>query len=317
LTNIRKVAETAGVSVSTVSRVLNGHPYVREDKRRIVLETIKALNYTQNANAVHLSRGKTNSVGVVLPYLNLPYYGEILQGIAEEALKAGYHLRLYQTNYDSPAELDAFEALRMKEVDGLIVASRTNGLEELKGFMEGDRPIVLCENLESDSLRSVYIDHYQAMGRALSYLQEKGYRKIGLCIHRLSGKNSEDRMRAFREYRGIEIRNEWIFTGCYHMEDGCRVLGEWMNLKENPEALVVTSDQVAAGLLSEAGRRGVSIPQDLALLSFDNHPISELMGITSIEVPSRSLGREAFRMFLEEGRHRSVLQTTLFERDTV
>ncbi|GLI83319.1 hypothetical protein ANABIO32_10110 [Rossellomorea marisflavi] len=90
-----------------------------------------------------------------------------------------------------------------------------------------------------------------------------------------------------------------------------------MNLKERPETLVVTSDQVAAGLLSEAGRRGVSIPRDLALLSFDNHPISELMGITSIEVPSRSLGREAFRMFLEEGRHRSVLQTTLFERDTV
>ncbi|MGX1265117.1 DNA-binding LacI/PurR family transcriptional regulator [Rossellomorea marisflavi] len=317
MTNIRKVAEKAGVSVSTVSRVLNGHPYVREDKRRIVLETIKALNYTQNANAVHLSRGKTNSIGVVLPYLNLPYYGEILQGIAEEALKAGYHLRLYQTNYEAHAELDAFEALRMKEVDGLIIASRTNSLEELKGFMEGDRPIVFCENLESDCLLSVYIDHYQAMDRALSYLQEKGYRKIGLCIHRLTGRNSEERMRAFREHPGTEVRDEWIFTGCYHIEDGRRVLGEWMNLKERPETLVVTSDQVAAGLLSEAGRKGVSIPKDLAFLSFDNHPISELMGITSFDVPSRSLGREAFRMFLREGRQRTVLQTTLFERGTV
>jgi DNA-binding LacI/PurR family transcriptional regulator len=320
MTNIRSIAKLAGVSVSTVSRVLNEHPYVKEEKRQKVLEAVEQLNYIKNANAVHLSKGKTYSIGVVLPYLNLPYFGEILQGIAGEALKHGYHLQLFQTNYDKGAELDAFHRLQMKEVDGLILTSRSNSLDVLTPFTENAN-VVFCENVYGHSCKKIYIDHYQGVRKGLEYLYSKGHSRIGLCLHRMFGTNSEERIRGYydsSEAAGNPVRDEWIFNDCYHLEDGRDVVKTWEQLKEKPSALIVTSDQVSAGMVTEAGKRGIRIPDDLAILSFDNHPIADALDITSFEVPIRKVGEESFKLFLENTDPRPViLETKLFERGTV
>ncbi|KSU62046.1 hypothetical protein AS034_07890 [[Bacillus] enclensis] len=319
MTNIREIARLAGVSVSTVSRVLNEHPYVREEKRRRVLGAVEELNYIKNANAVHLSKGKTYCIGVVIPFLNLPYFGEVLQGIAGEALKHGYHLKIFQTNYEKVAELDAFHRLRMKEVDGLILASRANSLEALQPFMEGTN-VVFCENL-SGVEKKVFINHYEAVRTAMDHLHSKGHKDIGLCIHRTFGTNSEERVRGFfdgAEAAGHKIQDGWIFNDCISLQDGREVVGQWESLGERPSALIVTSDQVSAGIVSQAGRKGISIPDELAILSFDNHPISEVFDITSFDVPIRQLGEEAFKLFLkEEPSSPVILETTLFERKTM
>ena len=99
MTNIRKIAELAGVSVSTVSRVLNNHPYVNEQKRKEILAIIEELNYTQNVNAIHLVKGKTNVIGVLLPHVNDQYYSAIIEGISKETAKNSYNMMLCQTNY--------------------------------------------------------------------------------------------------------------------------------------------------------------------------------------------------------------------------
>ncbi|XXM74062.1 LacI family DNA-binding transcriptional regulator [Lysinibacillus sphaericus] len=319
MTNIREIARLAGVSVSTVSRVLNEHPYVREEKRRRVLAAVEELNYIKNANAVHLSKGKTYCIGVVIPFLNLPYFGEVLQGIAGEALKHSYHLKIFQTDYEKEAELDAFHRLKMKEVDGLILASRANSLDALHPFIEGTN-VVFCENLSSVD-KKVFINHYEAVRTAMDHLHSKGHKDIGLCIHRTFGTNSEERIRGFydgAEAAGDKIRDGWIFNDCISLQDGREVLGQWESLDEKPSALIVTSDQVSAGIVSQAGRRGISIPGDLAILSFDNHPISEVFDITSFEVPVRQLGEEAFKLFVKEGPSSPViLETTLFGRKSV
>ncbi|MCA1056560.1 LacI family DNA-binding transcriptional regulator [Rossellomorea aquimaris] len=319
MTNIRKIAHKAGVSVSTVSRVLNDHPYVKEEKRQKVLQAVKELNYIKNANAVHLSKGKTYCIGVVLPFLNLPYFGEILQGIAGEALKHGYHLKVFQTDYEKEAELDAFHRLQMKEVDGLIIASRTNSLETLSPFLHGQN-VVFCENLHGTE-KKVFINHYEAIRAGIDHLQPRGHKEIGLCIHRTFGTNSEERIRGFSdgiEASGQQVRKEWIFTECIDLKDGREVLLHWQELKQKPTALIVTSDQVAAGIVSEARRKGIVIPDDLAILSFDNHPIAEAFDITSFEVPIRKLGEEAFNLFLEDNASAPViLETHLIERTSV
>ncbi|WP_175988082.1 LacI family DNA-binding transcriptional regulator [Bacillus sp. Marseille-Q1617] len=319
MTNIRKIAQLAGVSVSTVSRVLNDHPYVKEDKKRKVMDAVKELNYIKNANAVHLSKGKTYSIGVVLPFLNLPYFGEVLQGIAGEALKHGYHLQIFQTDYEKDAELDAFHRLRMKEVDGLIITSRANSLDTLSPLMEGLN-VVFCENLHGVE-KKVFINHYEAIRTAMDQLHSKGHTDIGLCLHRTFGTNSEERVRGFfdaAEAAGNEMREEWIFNECIHLQDGRDVVEQWVALEKKPSALIVTSDQVSAGIVSEAGRKGIRIPKDLAILSFDNHPISDVFDITSFEVPIRQMGEEAFKLFLEKGRSSPViLETALHERETV
>jgi DNA-binding LacI/PurR family transcriptional regulator len=319
MTNIRKIAQLAGVSVSTVSRVLNDHPYVKEEKRRKVLDAVNELNYIKNANAVHLSKGKTYCIGVVLPFLNLPYFGEILQGIAGEALKHGYHLQIFQTDYEKEAELDAFHRLQMKEVDGLIVTSRSNSLDTLGTIMNGLN-VVFCENVYEVE-KKVYINHYEAIRTGMDHLYSKGHTRIGLCLHRTFGTNSEERVRGFydsAEAAGHEVREEWIFNDCIHLQDGRNIIHRWEVLKDKPSALIVTSDQVSAGIVSAAGRKGINIPGELAILSFDNHPIADAFDITSFEVPIRKMGEEAFKLFMEETPSAPViLETVLYERTTV
>src|SRR3954465_6002979 len=124
MTNIKDVAKMAGVSVTTVSRVLNNHPYVREEKRNAVLDAIKQSNYQQNINAVHLSLGKTCLVGVVVPFIDHPYFALLIKGIANEALKNNYKLVVFQTDYVEESELEALQMLKQKQIDALIICSR-------------------------------------------------------------------------------------------------------------------------------------------------------------------------------------------------
>ena len=112
MTNIRKIAELAGVSVSTVSRVLNNHPYVNEQKRKEILAIIEELNYTQNVNAIHLVKGKTNVIGVLLPHVNDQYYSAIIEGISKETAKNSYNMMLCQTNYNEEKELEILNMLK-------------------------------------------------------------------------------------------------------------------------------------------------------------------------------------------------------------
>lgn len=199
MTNIRDIAKKAGVSVSTVSRVLNHHPYVKEEKRRLVEQVIHELNYEQNINAVHLSKGKTNMIAVVLPFINHPYFSLLLEGVASQALEKQYQLVICQTNYDVKKEEEALHMLKTKQVDGVIICSRASSWSTIEYYQQYG-PIAVCENIQNRSIRSVYVDHYAAFKQALMYLKEKGYTDIGYCIGRMTGTNSLQRQQAYKEY---------------------------------------------------------------------------------------------------------------------
>ncbi|GMB08745.1 LacI family transcriptional regulator [Thermolongibacillus altinsuensis] len=324
MANIREIAKIAGVSVATVSRVLNGYPYVKEEKRNAVWEAVEKLNYTKNINAVHLAKGKTSIIGVVLPYVNHPYFSTIVEGISIEALRYGYHLLLFQTNYEEKKEIEALEMLKMKQVDGMIICSRTLGWKFIEAYKEYG-PIVLCEDVKGRDLLSVYINHYEAFMLGMEYLIEKGHRKIGYCIGRTTGTNSKDREAAYRDaLRKINEspRQEWIFDHCLYIEDGKRVVNELLAMREKPTALLVSSDQVAAGIVLWGQSAGWRIPEDLAILSFDNHPISEALQITTMDLPLSIMGKKAFRMIYHSFQNNETvkaekLEVRLIERSSV
>ncbi|QIZ66716.1 LacI family DNA-binding transcriptional regulator [Geobacillus subterraneus] len=324
MANIRDLAKEAGVSVATVSRVLNGYPYVSEEKRKAVWEAVEKLNYTKNIQAVHLAKGRTTIVGVMLPYIHHPYFSAIIEGVSKEALRYGYQLLLFQTNYDVERELEALERLRMKQMDGLIVCSHQADWEIFAEYQE-EGPIALCERVDGYDFFTVYIDHYQAFAKALRYLLDKGHRRIGYCIGRRTGPNSQARAAAYEEVlrdAGVTPQRQWIFDGCLFLEDGKRVIEQWMAMGERPSALLVTSDQVAAGIVLYAQRVGVRIPDELAIIGFDNDPLAEMLGITTVALPHFTLGERAFRLlhhWLETGnvpRKQEELPTRLIVRAT-
>ncbi|MEH7885692.1 LacI family DNA-binding transcriptional regulator [Bacillus sp. JJ1609] len=324
MANIREIARIAGVSVTTVSRVLNNHPYVSPAKREVVLKTIEEMGYSRNLNAVHLSQGKTNMVGIVLPTINHPYFSGLLEGIAVEAKKHNIQLVLFQTDYKRDKELDALEQLRGGLIDGVIFCSRAIPFDFLLQYKDIG-PIILCEDADQQEFPSVSIEHVKAFNLGLDYLVSKGHRKMAICLGRLEGTNSQKRIAAYKhklKQIGEMLRSDWILGQCLRIEDGNKVITKYTEWDEKPTAFLVGNDQVAAGLISEADRIGLRVPDDIAVLSFDNHPVSEILNITTIEIPAKQLGISAFNAFIKKTKHidfadKIVLPFHLIERKSV
>lgn len=287
MTNIKDIAKMAGVSVTTVSRVLNNHPYVREDKRQAVIQAIEKSNYQRNINAVHLSKGETLLIGVAIPFSNHPYFGLLMEGIANEAVKNNYKLVLFQTNYEEQREIEALDMLQHKQIDALIICSRICSWEIIEKYLSYGR-IIFCEDARGKRVSSTFIDHYKTFFKALEYLHEMGHHQIGYCIGRRSGANSQNREKAYKDFLSRIKENfnpDYIFDNCFNFEDGEHVVRCIMNMDNPPSALLVTSDQVAAGILTSCKENGIQIPSQLAIMGFDNQPIAKVMNITTLEIP--------------------------------
>lgn len=302
MANIKEIARMAGVSVTTVSRVLNNHPYVSKDKRAAVLRTIEQLDYTRNMNAVHLITGRTGAVAVILPYINAFYFSIIMNGIAHEALLSQYRLILCQSNYLEEEEVKVLEMLRHKEIDGVVIVStalKPDIIEEYTAY----GPVVTCQDNGERSFSSVYIEHYAAFKEGLEYLTGKGYRSIGYCEGRSNGSSAVIRQSAYREFiaeHKLAFEEEWMIYDCTTEEDGAAAAQSLLKMPQRPEAMIITGDHVAAGLIIEARRASTSIPGDLAVMGFDNQPIGRLLQITTMDNHLYEMGAAAFRIIHEQ-----------------
>lgn len=302
LTNIRKIAEIAGVSVSTVSRVLNNHPYVNEKKRREILAIIEELNYTQNVNAIHLVRGKTNVIGVLLPHVHNQYYSAIIEGVSSGVAKQNYNMMLCQTSYSAEKEIEILNMLKMKKLDGVIICSKMNDCKSIEEYVNFG-PVVTCEETVSNVISSVHIDHHKVFSLGMKYIMERGHRQIGYCIGRSSSVNSQKRIQAYKEAlekMSLTSYESWKFTDCFTVEDGRAVLRKWLQLKVKPTALLVSCNHIAAGIVTEAKKHGVRVPKDLAIIGCDDQEVADILGITTIAHSSKAVGMEAFEMLYEK-----------------
>ncbi|MFC4387814.1 LacI family DNA-binding transcriptional regulator [Gracilibacillus marinus] len=320
MANIKDIAKAAGVSVSTVSRVLNQHPYVSKEKKEAVLEAMRQFHYQRNMNAVHLSKGKTFLIGVIIPFTNHPYFGLLIEGIANEAVKNNYKLVIFQTNYEEERELEALEMLQTKQIDALIICSRSVDWSILNDYIQYG-PIVLCEDAREHPVSSTFINHYQCFLDALNYLYEHGHRKIGYSLYRKTGTNSTQRERAYRDFlqqHGLPFQESYIFYNCLGFEDGVKVVERLTTLEDPPTALLVTNDILAAGIMTYCREKGITIPHDLAIISFDNQPIAKIMHLTTLEIPLVEMGKNLFlQAIMSKPSAHKEIQVKLIERETV
>ena len=319
MTNIKDLAKMAGVSVTTVSRVLNNHPYVSEEKQNAVLEAIKVSNYHKNINAVHLSKGKTQLMGVVLPFSDHPYFALLLKGIAKQALEHNYKLVLFQTDYMESREMEALQMLKQKQIDSLIICSRACDLSTIEEHLPVG-PIVLCENIKNGKIASTFVDQYKIFSEALEYLYHKGHEKIGYCIGRRSGANSHDRKRAYKDFiakYNLSYNPDYIIDECLYFEDGEKVIKQINEMDAPPSALLVTNDQVASGIVTCCHNQNISIPDELAIIGFDNQPIAQMMNITTIDLPLEDMGNNLFLQAVNGDVSNKEMFVKLIERGTV
>jgi DNA-binding LacI/PurR family transcriptional regulator len=175
-------------------------------------------------------------------------------------------------------------------------------------------------------ISSVYVDHYEGFRLGTAFLLSKGHEKIGICLARKTSVNSIEREKSFADTlrrEGKTVHPDWIFHQCYTMQDGAKILHRILNMKNRPTAIFTANDQVAAGLLTEAKKHSIRIPEDLAILGFDNHEISKALEITTIEHPGLTMGSRAFSLFHKQMQNEHIIGNSeelsfhLIERKTV
>jgi LacI family transcriptional regulator len=303
---LKDVAKHAGVGLGTASRVLNNHPSVTEETRKIVLEAIKELNYQPNAIARSLKIKTTSTIGVIIPDITSAYFPDIVRGIEDVANDKEYNIMLFNTDLDSDKEKVALNMLHEKKVDGLIFISNTICSETRDKFLDMDIPVVLIATKDDENLfPSITIDNEGAAYEAVNFLSSLGHKSISMISGHFDDPNSGvPRIKGYKKAlsaNNISLEHNYIYEGDFTYKSGYESMQKLLNLKNRPTAVFVASDIMAIGASRAALESGLKIPEDISIFGFDGVEAAEFFypAVSTIEQPRYTMGAEGMRLLLK------------------
>lgn len=297
---IRDVATMAGVSISTVSRVMNAPHSVVEHKRKKVLAAIEALQYKPNGLARGLIYKKTNTLGVIIPDIQNPYYAGVIRGVEDASKALGYSVMICNTDRDQRRLFSYMQKLNEKRVDGILYTSDVVTPEYYEEIQSYRTPLVLVatHSLEYD-LPSVKIDDEAAAYDAVKYLISLGHRSIGMISFELTDTIAglpryEGFQRALREHGLDAVGQQVMFAEHWHDDAYCAT-ERLLKLYPEITAIFTTSDEFAMGVLSYAHEKGIRVPEQLAVIGFDNIRMAQftIPKLSTIAQPVYRMGYRA------------------------
>jgi DNA-binding LacI/PurR family transcriptional regulator len=334
------IAANVGVAPMTVSRVVNGNGYVSEETREKVLQAVKDLNYRRNGLARNLKRQRTETIGLVLGDISNPYSTELAHAIRETLFTRGFSLFICISEHSAKEDIIAFESLTNHSVDGLIVATRSNaaGDEYLRGVIDSNMPVVVIgRDFYHENADSIAADNLRGGFEATQHLIDLGHDRIGFIGAGLTGKSSLKRLQGYLkalEEHNIEV-DERLVTGRkeavsevpgYSTEKmGYEGMKRLLSLPNRPTAIFARNDFTAIGAMSAIKESGLQIPQDIAIVGFDDIPsaIHTSPPLTTVRQPMRLQGQIAAEMLLqrinsedESVRQEQVLNCELIIRES-
>ncbi|SHE70470.1 transcriptional regulator, LacI family [Seinonella peptonophila] len=324
---IYDVAREAGVSMATVSRVVNGNPNVKPTTRKKVLSVIGQLGYRPNAVARGLASKKTTTVGVVIPDISNAFYAELTRGIEDIATMYHYNIILSNSDLQHTKELSLIETLLEKQVDGLLFLGGEITDDHRKIFAATSVPIVLAHTEDHQGkFPFVTIHQQQAAEEAVEYLLSEGREKISMISGPL-----EDKVKGYPRYLGFknamkkhQLPDDWVYEGDGRYQSGYQAMTRL--LQEHPEcsAVFAASDEMAVGAIHAAHDQGVHIPEQLSIIGFNNIPLASQVRplLSTIQVPMYDIGAVAMRLLTKYMNRETIdtsevyLETMLCLRDT-
>ncbi len=301
---IRDVARHAKVGVGTVSRVLNDSPLVSDDARRRVHRTIDELGYRRSSTARNLSLGRTQMIGVVAPFFTSNSVLERLRGVVTKLRDHGdYDLVLFDVE-TLPQRNDAFSSFaRTDRVDGLLVMSLRPSDEEVDSLRREGLPVVLVD-VRHPALPRVVIDDVLGGQMATEHLLDKGHTRIGFIGDAptpFGFTSSEQRRqgmaRALRR-AGLRRLDDYEMRGPHGREEARELAERLLRLPDPPTAIFAASDVQAMGVLAAARSMRLRVPQDLAVIGFDDIEVAEVLGLTTVHQPLRETGARGVELLL-------------------
>ena len=305
---IYDIAKELKITAATVSRALNNNPKISEKTRDLVLATAEKLNYKQNRLAVALKSGKSNNVGVVVPFINKNFFASVIRGIEEELYPKGFHVIISQTHEENDREKKIIQNLINAQVDGILVStSFTNeNKNQLHQVLKKSSPFIFFDRvLHFDDISTVTIDDYQGGFDATEHLINQGCKRIA---HFNVNQNIELYNNRFKGYKdalskhGVAYNSDYVITLKSDIEAGKEAAEKLMNLPVPPDAIFSSTDNGLLGAVKYLQSIAVKIPEDFCVVGFSNEPFTQFLepSISSVDQSPVEMGKMAAKVFLEQ-----------------
>ncbi len=298
---IKDICEATGFSTATVSRVLNDSPLVTEATKKRVRAALEKFGYQPHYAARALKLNEAENIAVVFPDLDNGFYTNVLRGVNDMASEFKKHLITAFAHSPRDEREMVLRIARERRADALILMNLTLKDAFLRQLKQWDLPVVLIDRpVAGDAHVSVGMDNRAAVAEMVRHLHQLGHRSIAFVAGPKGTYDADERLHAFQEAmagRGLSARREMVWQGDFTEEGGARLMAE--RLQQNiklPDAIFAANDQMAAGIYRVLRDANYEIPNDVALVGFDDTDVARYLGLTTLHVPMHEIGRTAARL---------------------
>ncbi|PYI51798.1 LacI family DNA-binding transcriptional regulator [Paenibacillus flagellatus] len=327
-TTIYDIAKAAGVSIATVSKVINETGRISADTRERVHEIMKELDYQPSVVASALTGKSTFSIGLLIPDLANPFFAELARSVEDRGQELGFNLVMCSTDNNPKKEASYVTLLKQKRVDGIIIATGLSDETILKGLIDQKIPLAfVARDMPSVVSDSVLIDDFMGGYLGASHLVSLGHRRIAILSDDLAQRSGSERIRGYRhalEEAGIAFEPDYVAESASSPDAGKRRTFELLDSEKPPTAIFAFNDLLAIGVVQAAKERRLSIPWDLSVVGFDNTILAGIVDppLTSVSQPIPDIGRQVMDVLIgairdrKQAKERIVLKPELIVRES-
>jgi LacI family transcriptional regulator len=296
---IKDIAKYLNISYATVSRALNNRYGVNEETRQKVLEAARNLRYHPNASARELVSKKNNIIGLILPDIENPFFPEVASNIIKTAAEYGYTVFLCITDWDLDQQTAYIETLIENRVEGLIISPIEQSNLQIQSLLGSDIPVVyVSEAQQGDDCSYVAIDNFRGARLATSHLIDRGFGPVyyfGAVADKITNDERFAGYQAAMEDHQINPDPKWVHMGDYYHRTGYVMIRDLIARKEIPRSVFAINDQIALGIIQGVRESNLRVPEDVAVVGFDNIPMAAFpeIQLTTIAQPKSDLGKIA------------------------
>lgn len=307
---IKDIAEKLNIAPSTVSRAISGKKGVSEKLKKIILETAEDLKYIPNISAKSLKTNRTNTIGLIIPDIDNPFFLDVIKGVEKVLFPRGYKFIVCSTDENLEKERTYLDWLLENGVEGIIASPVQEGegrsnMKSYKSILKRRIPLVFYDRLIRNltEIDSVTVNNETAVMEALFNLKNAGHKKVGICLSKKGLYTMEERLKGFKkgvEALELETRPEWLLNDMHPLEKAEEKLEKFIATGDFPDGIITANHPITAILLKNTRRFGRKIPDDFSLIAFDDLLENELMSpaITTIKQPVMEIGKMAATLLL-------------------
>lgn len=309
---IREVADRAGVSPTTVSHIINNTRFVSDDMRERVQVAMDELGYRPNALARSLRRGETHTIGLILPDSSNPYFAEVGHAIEATAFELGYSVVLCNSEGNSDKEAFYADVLSKRQVDGMIFFAVGDSSESVQGLLRQNVPVVVVDrDLPGVEVDAVLADNVKGGYLATHHLLEQGHARIGFIAGPPNLTPSADREAGYRQAHDefdIQADPHLTVKGDFGFRSGQIAARQLLELTKPPTAIFACNDLMAVGVIHAAAEIGKRVPEDVAIIGFDDIELASytVPTLSSVAQPKEELGRRAVQALFDRIRNKDI-----------